>query len=69
MIGLNRKINQMLNGYPCSDFLHSALELIAYGEAKTAYGEICHAIIRSGGKLTDVEHETWALMEKEREQE
>lgn len=69
MISLNRKINQMLNGYPCSDFLHSALELIACGKAKAAYGEICHAIIRSGGKLTDAEHEMWALMKKAGEQE
>lgn len=69
MISLNRKINKMLNGYPCSYFLHNALRLIACGKSKAAYSEICHAIVKSGGELTDAEYEMWDLIKKEREQE
>lgn len=49
--------NRELNSYPCSDYLHNALRFIAQGEADVAYDEICHAIIRSGGKLTESEEE------------
>lgn len=51
------KINNELNSYPCSDYLHNALRFIAQGEANVAYDEICHAIIRSGGRLTESEEE------------
>ena len=51
------KINNELNSYPCSDYLHNALRFIMQGESDVAYDEICHAIIRSGGRLTESEEE------------
>lgn len=51
------KINNELNSYPCSDYLHNALRFIEQGEADVAYDEICYAIIKSGGKLTEHEEE------------
>lgn len=51
------KINNELNSYPCSDYLHNALRFIEQGEADVAYDEICYAIIKSGGKLTESEEE------------
>lgn len=50
-------INKELNSYPCSDYLHNALRFIMQGESDVAYDEICHAIIRSGGRLTESEEE------------
>ena len=47
----NKRINNLLNSYPCSDYLHNALRFIADGKPHVAYDEICHAIIRSGGEL------------------
>lgn len=44
--------NKVFNDYPCSDYLHNALHFISQGKTDAAYDEICHAIIRSGGKLT-----------------
>lgn len=35
-----------------NDYLHNALHFISQGKIDVAYDEICHAIIRSGGKLT-----------------
>nr|DAE34617.1 MAG TPA: ENT domain protein [Caudoviricetes sp.] len=64
----NRKINKMLNSYPCSDLLHMALRSIASGELIDAYCEICNVIMKSGGEITDAERKTWELMAKEREQ-
>ena len=51
------KKKNVLNEYPCSDFLHSALHLLKQGKVDAAYDEICYAIIRSGGKLTEEEQE------------
>lgn len=44
--------NKVFNDYPCSDYLHNALHFISQGKIDAAYDEICHVIIRSGGKLT-----------------
>ena len=49
--------NRLLNDYPCSDYLHNALRFLREGNVDAAYDEICHAIIRSGGKLTEEEQE------------
>ena len=51
------KIRNRLNDYPCSDLLHNALRFIRKGSPNVAYGEICCAIIRSGGELTEEERE------------
>ena len=50
-------INNKINSYPCSDYLHNALRFIEQGNADVAYDEICYAIIKSGGKLTENEEE------------
>lgn len=49
------KKNNIFNDYPCSDYLHNALHFIAQGKIDVAYDEICHAIISSGGELTEEE--------------
>ena len=49
--------DKVFNDYPCSDYLHNALHFISQGKIDAAYDEICHAIIRSGGKLTEEEQE------------
>ena len=51
----NQKINAELKSYPCSDYLHNALRFISNGQPEVAYDEICCAIIRSGGSLTESE--------------
>ena len=53
----NKKTNKLLNDYPCSDFLHNALRFISQGKSDVAYDEICHAIIKCGGELTEREKE------------
>lgn len=55
----NKNIRKHLNDYPCDVHLHTALEFISVGKNNAAYEEICHAIIKSGGKLA--RHENDAL--------
>lgn len=50
-----RSREEKLRNYPCSDYLHNALRFISEGKSQVAYDEICHAIIRSGGCLTEEE--------------
>lgn len=47
-----RKDNK-LNQYPCDVYLCNALRFIEDKKYDTAYSEICWAIIKSGGKLTE----------------
>lgn len=42
-----------LNKYPCNIYLRNALKAIKEKEYDFAYSEICWAIIKSGGKLTE----------------
>lgn len=55
MLFINREINKLLKDYPCRDYLHNALTFIADGKPEAAYDEICCAILRSGGSLTEEE--------------
>lgn len=48
-----KRKDKKLNQYPCNIFLQNALELITVKEYAMAYSEICWAIIKSGGKLTE----------------
>lgn len=41
--------------YPCSVYLHNALRVIRNGKSDVAYIEICHALLRSGDKLSSEE--------------
>ena len=50
-----RTNDELLSRYPCSVYLHNALRFISEGKPQVAYDEICHAIIRSGGSLTEQE--------------
>lgn len=52
----NEKTNKLLNDYPCSDYLHDALRFLREGNVDAAYDEICWAITKSGGELTEEEH-------------
>lgn len=47
--------DEKYSDYPCSIYLHNALHFIQYERSDAAYSEICNALIRSGGKLTDYE--------------
>ena len=49
---LKRKDNK-LKQYPCDVYLQNALRFITEKKYDTAYSEICWAIIKSGGKLTE----------------
>ena len=55
-MGLFKKKN-ILNEYPCSDYLHNALHFLRQGKVDVAYDEICWAITKSGGELTEEESE------------
>ena len=50
--------NLLMNrGLPWIDHLHSALKLLDGNKPDTdkAYTEVCHAIMKSGGSLTETE--------------
>ena len=49
------KKKNSLNQYPCDIYLHNALRFTAEGKSDAAYTEICCAIMRSGGILSDKE--------------
>lgn len=50
-----RKHYKTLRSYPCDVFLHNALRYINEGKSNLAYEEICYAITKSGGALSDNE--------------
>lgn len=52
---MERNKAEKLGNYPCSVYLHNALRFISEGKPQVAYDEICHAIIRSDGVLTEEE--------------
>ena len=54
-IGRKKQKDEVFSRYPCSVFLHNALRFISQNKSGVAYEEICHAIIRSGGELTEEE--------------
>ena len=51
----NKSINSKLSNYPCINFLHNALRFLSENKTDVAYTEICHAIMKSGGNLTEKE--------------
>lgn len=55
---LIKKRDRVFSKYPCDIFLHNALLFIIVGKPDAAYREICCAIIKSGGKLTE-EEQAW----------
>lgn len=55
----------MIYRYPCSFFLHNALRFISQNKSEVAYEEICHAIKRSGGELTEEEKEHLKALKKQ----
>lgn len=58
MVKKSKKINKKrLRKYPCDVFLKNALHFIEIGKPDIAYTEICWAILKSGGKLSDTERE------------
>ena len=50
-----KKKDTVFSQYPCSVFLHNALRFISQNKPEVAYEEICYAIKRSGGELTEEE--------------
>lgn len=53
---------KLLGKYPCDSYLRNALHFIANGEQESAYEEICYAIIRSGGELSDEERRRFEML-------
>lgn len=53
----NKNKHKCLNEYPCSDYLHNALRFLMDREIAVAYEEICWAILKSGGLLTEKEND------------
>ena len=51
----NKPINSKLSNYPCINFLHNALRFLSENKIDVAYTEICYAIMKSGGNLTEKE--------------
>jgi hypothetical protein len=47
--------DKIFNKYPCVAYLHNALRFIIADNPKAAYEEICFAILKSGGELSDIE--------------
>ena len=58
-----RKDNK-LNQYPCNVYLQNALYFIENKEYDIAYSEICWAIIKSGGKLTEKQENIFRDIDK-----
>ena len=59
-----RKDNK-LKQYPCNVYLQNALRFIAEKEYDTAYSEICWAIIKSDGKLTEEQEKIFKKINSE----
>lgn len=52
-----KKSRKSYSEYPCDVYLHNALRFIKDGKPDVAYEEICWAIVKSGGELSDEEKE------------
>lgn len=61
---LTKKRNKVFSKYPCDVFLHNALFFIRNNKPDVAYREICWAILKSGGKLTEEEQAIFKEREK-----
>jgi hypothetical protein len=51
----NKCKEELLNSYPCDHYLSNALYFIERGATNIAYTEVCCAILKSGGELTDAQ--------------
>lgn len=58
----NKKINAKLKEYPCENYLHNALRFLSLDKPNVAYTEICFAICKSGGNLTEREKERFDML-------
>ena len=58
----NKCATKLLNQYPCDIYLKNALHFISIEQPSDAYEEICYAIIRSGGELSDEERRTFEML-------
>lgn len=54
----------IFSDYPCADYLHNALRFIQNGKPDVAYTEICHALLRSGDKLSSEEEATFKQIQE-----
>lgn len=61
--GIKHKCNtKQLSQYPCESHLKNALYFITINESSVAYSEICYAIIKSGGELSDEERRRFEIV-------
>lgn len=56
---LKKRKDDRLNKYSCNIYLQNALKAIVEKEYDFAYSEICWAIIKSGGELTEKQEKTF----------
>ena len=60
VFGKKKKCDKnLLRKYPCDIYLKNALHFIETGNPNVAYTEICRAILRSGGELSEAEFEKY----------
>lgn len=59
----NKCIPKLLRQYPCDAYLHSAIYFINKKDYDTAYREICYAIMKSGGELSENEMKKFKELE------
>ena len=62
-----KKKDKIYSEYPCSVFLHNALRFITEGKPYIAYEEICWALLRAGGELSNQEKELFEKIKASRE--
>lgn len=63
-----RKIDsQRLIAYPADYFIHNSLRFIYDNNMNDAYEEVCFAILKSGGELSDEEESYFNKIRRERE--
>ena len=61
----NEKFNRAIAQYPCYDYLKNALRFLRQGQSDVAYSEICCAIKRAGGELSEEDIAHWNPSRKE----
>lgn len=65
-----RKIdNKRLTEYPADYFIHNSLRFIHDNNMNAAYEEVCFAILKSGGELSDEEEKYLNKIRKERDKD
>jgi hypothetical protein len=60
----NKCKEELLNSYPCDRHLSNALYFIERGATNIAYTEVCCAILKSGGELTNAQFKRYRELKR-----